>query len=110
MGERAPPVDVRDEKDQRLTQLGDAHVGHVDVPQVELSRTTCALHHHEVDLRFQGPERRLDVWPERSGATAPRRPTELMIDLPHQDDLAPGIPFGFDEDWIHADVWLDPSR
>ena len=84
--DHAAPVDVADQHDRQIRRAGEAHVGDVVLPQVDLGRAAGALDQHQVGLAAQSREAlqhirqqpRLELAivraPQRSRTPAPARP------------------------------------
>ena len=107
MGERPATVDVRDQKHHRPPELPHPHVGHIDVPQIELGRAAGPFGNHQLELRLQGAKRGLDRRPQRRRPSSPRRATQLAIHLPHHHDLTAHVPLRLHQHRVHAHIRYD---
>jgi hypothetical protein len=71
VSEGAAAVDVGDKQDRRLGRARDAHVGQVELPQIDLGRAAGAFDHDQLELVEQRAQRLLDWGPKQLLARGP---------------------------------------
>jgi FhuF 2Fe-2S C-terminal domain len=108
-GEDPAPVDVADDDHGQASRAGQAHVGDVPVPQVDLGGTAGALTDHHVEPAAQVGQaggdrcfqRRLEVLVVQRARVGER--------LAEQHDLAAGVAAGLEQHRVHRGLRLHPG-
>ena len=104
VGEHPALVDIGDQQHRAVHRLGEAHVGDVAGPEVDLGRRTGALHHHHRVLRGEA----------RVGFEHRRAGDLLVVVVGHRvhvadgaaldDHLGAGIGVGLEQHRVHVGV------
>ncbi len=105
MCEDAASVDVADEDHRCIGHPGNRHVDQFPIIEIDLSRTSRALDHHDVMLRPQACKAAADdsnqLVPSGSVFTEPHPSPDTTLD----NHLGTEVGFGLEQNRVHVGVW-----
>ena len=109
-GEQPAPVDVPDDDDRQVRGPGQAHVGDVAVPQVDLGRAARALADDHVEPAAQVREAGRDGLRQHRLEVLVVEGAGLGDRLSEQHHLAAGLAARLEQHRVHGRLGLDTSR